>query len=276
MTTCSTARYLGPGGARRWRFVTGAFALSPGLRSGALAQLPAAHIEELLKRFERLRIQRGEAVIHEGEEGDYYLPRRRAASRSSASGRATVVLAELKSGDAFGRGAWCPKPSATPASRALSTGAAASEGARHLTNSYASRCCRRLSFPDAAHKGARRRALARRALSLGIPVDKLPGAINVPLAEVPHMFAVLARRANMCLLPERPAQRGGRFSLRPAGFRVWCWRGALNGPPNGRPEASEGASLGKSGCMTLLCKPARSGTPGSAPNRQGGRNERST
>ena len=53
------------------RFVNGAFALSS-LKSGALAQLPAAHIEELLKRFEHVPIKRGEAVIHEGEEGDYY------------------------------------------------------------------------------------------------------------------------------------------------------------------------------------------------------------
>src|SRR5207237_6804680 len=53
------------------RFAAGAFALSS-LKSGALAQLPPAHIEELLKRFERLAVKRGEAVIDEAEEGDYY------------------------------------------------------------------------------------------------------------------------------------------------------------------------------------------------------------
>ena len=40
--------------------------------SGAFAQLPPAHIDELLKRFERVEAKRGEVVIREGEEGDYY------------------------------------------------------------------------------------------------------------------------------------------------------------------------------------------------------------
>src|SRR5437660_657707 len=53
------------------RFVNGAFALK-NLKHGALAQLPAAHVEELLKRFERVQVPRGEVVIREGDEGDYY------------------------------------------------------------------------------------------------------------------------------------------------------------------------------------------------------------
>src|SRR3954470_7562562 len=40
------------------RLVTGAFSLG-NLRGGAFAQLPVAHIDELLKRFERLRTARG-------------------------------------------------------------------------------------------------------------------------------------------------------------------------------------------------------------------------
>ena len=53
------------------RLITGAFSLST-LRSGAFAQLPAAHIDELLKRFERVGVARGDLVIREGDEGDYY------------------------------------------------------------------------------------------------------------------------------------------------------------------------------------------------------------
>jgi len=53
------------------RLVTGAFSLG-NLRGGAFAQLPVAHIDELLKRFERVRAARADAVIREGDEGDYY------------------------------------------------------------------------------------------------------------------------------------------------------------------------------------------------------------
>ena len=56
-TTCSTSSPPGtrwpPGArARRWR-ASGSFSLST-LRAGVFAQLPPAHIDELLRRFERV------------------------------------------------------------------------------------------------------------------------------------------------------------------------------------------------------------------------------
>ena len=45
-----------------WRVLSGMFSIS-GLRSGVFAQLPAAHIDTLLKRFERVPVRRGEVVI---------------------------------------------------------------------------------------------------------------------------------------------------------------------------------------------------------------------
>ncbi|MFZ1908964.1 MAG: cyclic nucleotide-binding domain-containing protein, partial [Burkholderiales bacterium] len=45
---------------------------SAALRGGALAQLPAAHIDELMNRFVRLKVRRGDVVIREGDEGDSY------------------------------------------------------------------------------------------------------------------------------------------------------------------------------------------------------------
>jgi len=44
------------------RLITGAFSLST-LRSGAFAQLPAAHIDELLTRFERIKPSRGDLIL---------------------------------------------------------------------------------------------------------------------------------------------------------------------------------------------------------------------
>ena len=66
------------------RLMTGAFSLS-NLRNGPFSQLPPAHIEELLKRFERMPVERGETVIREGDEGDYYYVVEPAASRWSGS-----------------------------------------------------------------------------------------------------------------------------------------------------------------------------------------------
>jgi len=84
------------------RLITGAFSLS-NLRSGAFAQLPVAHIDELLKRFERVKTARGDVVIKEGDEGDfYYVIESGRFQVERLVGGAKVVLAELKGGDAFG------------------------------------------------------------------------------------------------------------------------------------------------------------------------------
>ena len=54
-----------------WNVMSGVFSMS-NLRTGAFANLPAAHISELLNRFLRMEVKAGEVVIREGDEGDYY------------------------------------------------------------------------------------------------------------------------------------------------------------------------------------------------------------
>src|SRR5437773_4127034 len=82
--------------------ITGAFSLG-NLRGGAFSQLPAAHIEELLKRFGHVKTARGEVVIREGDEGDfYYVIEAGRFQVERLVGGAKMVLAELKSGEAFG------------------------------------------------------------------------------------------------------------------------------------------------------------------------------
>ena len=67
------------------------------------AQLPPAHIDELLRRFERVGAARGEVVIREGDEGDYYYVIESGRFQvERLVGGADVVLAELRAGDAFG------------------------------------------------------------------------------------------------------------------------------------------------------------------------------
>jgi len=210
------------------RFVTGAFALTS-LRSGALAQLPAAHIEELLKRFERLRIKRGEAVIHEGEEGDYYyLVGSGRFQVERLVGGAKVVLAELKSGDAFGEEALVSEAKRNATVTALSDGELLRVRRADFNELLREPLLRRLSFADAAQK-VRGGALW---LDVRYPseyqYDKLPGAINVPLAEVRHMFAVLDRSREYvayCQSGRRSAAAAFLFAQR--GFRVWLLEGGL-------------------------------------------------
>ncbi len=218
------------------RFVNGAFALSS-LKSGALAQLPAAHIEELLKRFEHVPIKRGEAVIHEGEEGDYYyLVGSGRLQVERLVGGAKVVLAELKSGDAFGEEALVSEAKRNATVTALSDGELLRVKRSDFNELLREPLLRRLSFREAVQK------VGGGALWLDVrypseyQYDKLPGAINVPLAEVRNMYSVLDRSREYvayCQSGRRSAAAAFLFAQR--GFRVWLLEGGLKQAAERRP-----------------------------------------
>ena len=210
------------------RFAAGAFALSS-LKSGALAQLPAAHIEELLKRFERLAVKRGDSVIHEGDEGDYYYLVTSGRFRvERLVGGAKVVLAELKSGDAFGEEALVSEAKRNATVSAVSDGELLRVRRADFNELLREPLLKRLSFREAAER-VRTGALW---LDVRYPseyqYDKLPGAINVPLAEVRNMFGVLDRSREYvayCQSGRRSAAAAFLFAQR--GFRVWLLDGGL-------------------------------------------------
>lgn len=210
------------------RLVSGAFSLG-NLRGGAFAQLPAAHIDELLKRFERVSACRGDIVVREGDEGDYYYVIE--AGRFQVErlvGGAKVVLAELKSGDAFGEEALVSEAKRNASVVALSDGLLLRLGRQDFNTLLREPLLKRFSFQDATER-VRRGALW---LDVRYPseyqYDKLPGAINVPLAEVRNMFAVLDRSREYvayCQSGRRSAAAAFLFAQR--GFRVWVLDGGL-------------------------------------------------
>lgn len=88
-----------------WHLMSGMFSVV-NLTQGAFANLPAANIQALLARFQRMKVRRGDAVIRQGDPGDYYYlieSGRCMVSRRVAD--SSVQLAELKEGDAFGEDA---------------------------------------------------------------------------------------------------------------------------------------------------------------------------
>ncbi|HZM34823.1 MAG TPA: cyclic nucleotide-binding domain-containing protein [Burkholderiales bacterium] len=199
------------------------------LRTGAFSQLPAAHIDELLKRFQRLRAGAGDAVIREGEEGDYYYVIRSGRFQvERLVGGAKLVLAELRSGDAFGEEALVSEAKRNAAVVALTEGELLRLSRSDFNQLLREPLLRRLSFEEAAEK-VRMGALW---LDVRYPseyqYDKLPGAINVPLAEVRNMFGVLDRSreyVTYCQSGRRSAAAAFLFASR--GFQVWLLEGGL-------------------------------------------------
>ena len=85
-----------------WRLMSSMFAVD-NLTVGAFASLPPANIQALLGKFVRVPAKRGETIIRQGDPGDYYYlieSGRCKVSRLVAG--ASVQLAEIKEGDAFG------------------------------------------------------------------------------------------------------------------------------------------------------------------------------
>ncbi|MDD5175490.1 MAG: cyclic nucleotide-binding domain-containing protein [Sterolibacterium sp.] len=85
-----------------WRMMPGMFA-AQNLAHGAFAALPPAHIGQLLQRFQRIKVRRGEEVVRQGEAGDYYYLIESGRCQVSRMVAGTpLLLADLKPGDAFG------------------------------------------------------------------------------------------------------------------------------------------------------------------------------
>jgi rhodanese-related sulfurtransferase len=210
------------------RFVASAFSLAS-LRDGAFAQLPSAHIDELLRRFDRVHAPRGAVVIREGDDGDYYYVVESGRFQvERLVGGARVVLAELKSGEGFGEEALVSEAKRNATVTALTEGELLRLGRTEFNELLREPLLKRVPFPEAAQKV--------RSGALWIDVrypseyqyDKLPGAINVPLAEVRNMFAVLDRSRDYvayCQSGRRSAAAAFLFAQR--GFRVWLLEGGL-------------------------------------------------
>ncbi len=210
------------------RLMTGAFSLS-NLRNGPFSQLPPAHIEELLKRFERLPVERGQAVIREGDEGDYYYVVETGRFQvERLVGGAKVVLAELKGGDTFGEEALVSEAKRNATVVSQSEAVLLRLSRQDFNELLREPLLHRLHFEEAGEK-VRQGALW---LDVRYPseyqYDKLPGAINVPLAEVRNMFAVLDKNKEYvayCQSGRRSAAAAFLFAQR--GFKVWLLEGGL-------------------------------------------------
>ena len=210
------------------RVVAGAFELGK-LRSGAFAQLPSAHIDELLKRFDRVKTGPGQTVIREGDEGDYYYVVESGRFKvERLVGGAKVLLAELKSGDAFGEEALVSEAKRNATVTSLGDGELLRLARTHFDELLREPLLRRISYDEATKR------VGRGALWLDVrypseyQYDKLPGAINVPLAEVRNMFAVLDRSREYvayCQSGRRSAAAAFLFAQR--GFKVWLLDGGL-------------------------------------------------
>lgn len=178
--------------ATQWSTMTGAFNVQA-LTASALAQLPPAHIHELLQRFERVKVKRGQLIIREGEAGDYfYLIESGRCEVCKYVGGADLCLAELRSGESFGEEALV-SDSRRNASVTMKT-----DGALlRLAKPDFIELLKAPLLHEVTRTEADRKVGAGEACWLDVRYpaeyneDGLPGAINVPLNEIRSALGLL-------------------------------------------------------------------------------------
>ncbi len=174
-----------------WSMLSGVFSVKA-LTSGPLSQLPPAHIDELLRRFTRINVSRGDVIVKQGAEGDYYyLVESGRCEVSREIGGATVNLAEIKSGDAFGEEALVSGARRNATVTMKSNGVLLRLTSADFADLLKQPLLKRVDYAEAQ----RLVAAGARWLDVRYPsefqYDRLQGAVNVPLSEIRNAFGLL-------------------------------------------------------------------------------------
>lgn len=217
------------------RTVPSAFSLA-NLRSGLFAPLPAAHIDELFRRFERVKVKRNEIIIREGDEAEHYfvIDGGRCLVERKVGGT-QVTLAELRTGDAFGEEALVSEAKRNATVTAVTDVELLRLNRSDFDSLLREPLLKRIAFDEAT----RRAAAGAIWLDVRYPSeyqhDRLPGAINVPLSEVRNMVAVLDRGKQYivyCQSGRRSAAAAFLFAQR--GFDVCVLEAGMRAAQTGR------------------------------------------
>lgn len=211
-----------------WTIMSGMFSVS-NLKYGAFSQLPAAHIDELLNKFKRLTAKAGEVIIREGAEGDYYYVIETGKCRVERMiGGVSMLLAELKSGDAFGEEALVSEAKRNATVSMKTEGALLRLDKQDFMGLLKEPLLQRVSFDEAGQ----RVAMGGQWIDVRYPseyqYDKLPGAINIPLAEVRNAFDVLNKgRDYVVYCQSERRSSAAAFLLAQRGYKAYLLSGGL-------------------------------------------------
>jgi rhodanese-related sulfurtransferase len=216
-----------------WSIMSGMFSVSS-LKYGAFSQLPPAHIDELLKRFKRIPVRKGDVVIREGAEGDFYYVIESGKCRVERTiGGVSMQLAELKAGDAFGEEALVSEAKRNATVSMKTDGVLLRLDKKDFVELLREPLLRRIPMEVARQKIAAGGQWVDVRYPSEYQYDHLPGAISIPLSEIRNAFGLLdkAREYVLYCQSERRsaaaafllAQRGHRAFLLAGG--LWAARG---------------------------------------------------
>ena len=213
-----------------WSVMSGMFGIN-NLRFGAFSRLPPAHIDELLRRFQRIEVKAGEVIIREGAEGDYYyLVESGRCQVERMVGGVSMNLADLKSGDPFGEEALVAE------ARRNATITMKTDGSLlRLSKQDFNALLREPLLHAISMEEAKLKALAgAQWLDVRYPseyqCDRLPDARNIPLSEIRNVFGALGMDEEYIVYCQSGRRSSAAaFLLAQRGYRVFVLAGGLWG-----------------------------------------------
>jgi rhodanese-related sulfurtransferase len=214
----------------KWSIMSGMFSVS-NLKYGAFAQLPSAHIEGLLQQFKRIEVKAGEVIIREGAEGDYYYVIEAGKARvERLIGGVSMLLAELKSGDAFGEEALVSEAKRNATVTMRTAGALLRLDKKDFIELLREPLLHRVSMEEAQQKVLAGAQWIDVRYPSEFQYDQLPGAINIPLSEIRNAFGLLDKdREYVVYCQSERRSSAATFLLSQRGYRAYLLQGGLWG-----------------------------------------------
>ena len=219
-----------PSSGANWGVMSGLYGIN-NLRFGAFSQLPPAHIDELLRRFERIETKKGEVIIRERAEGDYYyLVESGRCQVARMVGGGNMPLAELKSGDTFGEEALVSEAKRNATVTMKTDGTLLRLSKQDFNALLREPLLRGINMEQAKQKvlcGAE--WIDVRYMS-EYQYDKLPGAVNIPLSEIRNAFGALdINKEYVVYCQSGRRSSAAAFLLAQRGYNVYLVEGGLWG-----------------------------------------------
>ena len=220
----------GPASITNWSLLSGMFSVS-NLKYGAFSQMPAAHIEELLGRFKRIEVKKGDIVIREGAEGDfYYVIDAGKCKVERMIGGVSMLLAELKSGDAFGEEALVSEAKRNATITMKTDGTLLQLDKKDFIELLREPLLHRVTMEEGRERAGHGAQWVDVRYPSEFQYDKLPGAINIPLSEVRNAFGLLDRsREYLLYCQSERRSAAAAFLLAQRGYKAFLLSGGLWG-----------------------------------------------
>ena len=221
----------------KWSIMSGMFSVS-NLKYGPFAQLPSAHIEELLHRFQRIEVKAGDVIISEGGVGDYYYVIESGKARvERLIGGVSMLLAELKSGDAFGEEALVSEARRNATVTMRNGGALLRLDKKDFIELLRQPLLHRVSIEEAQQKVLAGAQWIDVRYPSEFQYDQLPGAINIPLSEIRNAFGLLDKdREYVLYCQSERRSSAATFLLSQRGYRAYLLQGGLWGADGEKRE----------------------------------------